>query len=97
MADTVITPSAYDRNDSSAAGWAVAVIVLLGAILFGIFVWPGIARTPSGNASTPGNIDVNVRLPQGQQQQGQGQQGTTPAGSGSTQNTGGTVQTPVTQ
>jgi len=95
MADTVITPSAYERDDSSAAGWAVAVIVLLGAVLFGVFVWPGIARTPAGNASTPGNIDVNVRLPQGQQQQGQ--QGTTPAGSGSTQNTGGSVQTPVTQ
>lgn len=92
MTDTVITPSAYERNDSSAAGWAVAVIVLLGVVLFGVFVWPGIARTPAGNASTPGNIDVNVRLPEGQQ-------GNTPtgAGSGSTQqNTSGSVQTPQT-
>jgi hypothetical protein len=93
MADTVITPSAYERNDSSAAGWAVAVIVLLGVVLFGVFVWPGIARTPAGNASTPGNIDVNVRLPQGQQ--GQGTQPST----GGTQQQGSvqTPQTPVTQ
>lgn len=92
MADTVITPSAYERNDSSAAGWAVAVIVLLGVILFGIFVWPGIARTPSGNASTPNAIDVNVQLPQGQQ-------GTQNPSTGGTQQQGSvqTPQTPVTQ
>ena len=93
MADTVITPSAYERNDSSAAGWAVAVIVLLGVVLFGVFVWPGIARTPAGNASTPGNIDVNVRLPQGQQ----GQQGTqNPTGGTQQQGSVQTPQTPVT-
>lgn len=78
MADTVITPSAYER-DSGAAGWAVAVIILLAVVLFGIFVWPGIGRTPAGNASTPtpatpGTIDVNVQLPQGTQ--GGSQQGT---------------------
>ena len=90
MADTVITPSAYDRSDSSAAGWAVAVIVLLGAILFGIFVWPGLTRTSTGNASTPGAIDVNVKLPEGVQQgtgagAGAGtQQGTQPAGNTNT-------------
>ncbi|OHB19771.1 MAG: hypothetical protein A2854_03935 [Parcubacteria group bacterium RIFCSPHIGHO2_01_FULL_56_18] len=92
MVDAVITPSAYER-DSSAAGWAVAVIVLLGVVLFGVFVWPGIARTPSGNASTPGTIDVNVRLPEGQQ-------GNAPSGVGSDstqQNTSGSIQTPVTQ
>ncbi len=90
MADTVITPSAYDRGDSGAAGWAVAVIVLLGAVLFGLFVWPGMTRTSSGNASTPQtpqNVDVNVRLPQGLQGSGQN--------SGGTQNQGGTQQTPT--
>ncbi len=94
MADTVITPSAYERSDSGAAGWAVAVIILLGVIAFGVFVWPGILRTPAGNASTPstpGTIDVNVQLPQGQQEN-------TPAGtgSGSTQNSG-SVQAPAAQ
>jgi hypothetical protein len=90
MADTVITPSAYERNDSSAAGWAVAVIVLLGVILFGLFVWPGMTRTSTGNASTPGAIDVNVQLPEGiQQGAGAGtgagaQQGTQPAGNTNT-------------
>lgn len=81
MADTVITP-AYDRNESGAGGWAVAVIVLLGVIAFGLFVWPGIVRTPAGNASTPTNpdtIDVNVQLPQGIQGSGS-QQGTNPEG-----------------
>lgn len=65
MADTVITPATYDSGNS-AAGWAVAVIVLLGVLLFGIFVWPGASGvTPAnGNASTPDAIDVNVRLPQ---------------------------------
>ena len=97
MADTVITPSAYDRSDSNAAGWAVAVIVLLGVILFGIFVWPGLTRTTTGNASTPGAIDVNVRMPENQQGTQGTQQGTNPAGAGSVQNTGGSVQTPATQ
>ncbi|MBL8158132.1 hypothetical protein JNK62_01195 [bacterium] len=94
MADTVITPSAYERNDSSAAGWAVAVIVLLGVVLFGLFVWPGMTRTSTGNASTPGAIDVNVQLPEGVQQgiQGAG------AGAGAQQGTqpsGGTTNTPT--
>jgi hypothetical protein len=93
MADTVITPSAYDRSDSGAAGWAVAVIVLLGVILFGIFVWPGLTRTSTGNASTPGAIDVNVQLPQGMQGTGGGQQqGNTNQG---TQGTGNTNPTPT--
>ncbi|MFZ2555361.1 MAG: hypothetical protein WAZ27_03195 [Minisyncoccia bacterium] len=64
MADTVITPA---TDSGGAAGWAVAVIILLAVILVGIFVWPGISRTtPSGtgDASTPDAIDVNVRLPQ---------------------------------
>ena len=84
MADTVITPS-VDRGDSGAAGWAVAVIVLIGVVLIGIFIWPGVGRvTPAGNASTPGTIDVNVQLPQGQGQQGTnpGSGGTQPSGSG---------------
>ena len=65
MADTVITPAAQDSGNG-AAGWAVAVIILLAVVLVGIFVWPGLSRAPagSGDASTPDAIDVNVRLPQ---------------------------------
>ncbi len=65
MADTVITPQAEQR-DTSSAGWAVAVIVLLGVVLLGFLEWHSIntrmnATTPTQN--TPGSIDVNVRLP----------------------------------
>lgn len=68
MADTVITPAARDYDSgANAMGWAVAVILLLGLILFGIFVWPGVGArgvVPSTNNTNPG-IDVNVKLPQG--------------------------------
>jgi hypothetical protein len=71
-----------DRGDSG-AGWAVAVIVLLAVLLFGIFIWPGIRGIPSGNASTPtpttpDAIDVNVQLPQGLQGSGDAQRQGTP-------------------
>lgn len=94
MADTVITPSAYERNDSSAAGWAVAVIVLLGVILFGLFVWPGMNRISTGNASTPGAIDVNVNLPEGVQQ-GTGAGAGAGAQQGAQPGTGNTNTTPT--
>lgn len=68
MADTIITPAVQDRSGSGtgSAGWAVAFMMLLGVILFGIFVWPGMGNNimPSTNNTNPG-IDVNVRLPEG--------------------------------
>ncbi len=45
-------------------GWAVAVILLLGLILFGIFIWPGVGGISPAMNSSPG-IDVNVKLPEG--------------------------------
>lgn len=66
MADTVITPAARD-TDSGAAGWAVAVILLLGIVLFAVFVWPGLPSVvPSAPAPAQQNtIDVNLSVPEG--------------------------------
>jgi hypothetical protein len=68
MADTVITPAgASSDSGANAAGWAVAVIVILGVILFGLFVWPGIGSVTPSTTNTNPNVDVNVRLPQNEQ------------------------------
>jgi len=67
MADTVITPASRDYDSgANAMGWAVAVILLLGVILFGIFVWPGVGRVaPAAPANTDRTIDLNVTVPEG--------------------------------
>jgi hypothetical protein len=67
MADTVIAPATREDSGANAAGWAVAILLLLGIILFGIFVWPGL---PSVAPSTPTptnnpTIDVNLSVPEG--------------------------------
>ncbi|OGG52665.1 hypothetical protein A3H16_01085 [Candidatus Kaiserbacteria bacterium RIFCSPLOWO2_12_FULL_53_8] len=59
MADTIVnTPSS---NDSGAAGWAVAVIVLL-AVVVGGFLW---YRYYGGYAAPApaDNTNINVTLP----------------------------------
>ncbi len=68
MADTVITtPTATRDSESSALGWAVALVLLLGLILFGIFVWPGVnaSNTSPVQNTNPSSVDVNVKLPAG--------------------------------
>ncbi len=66
MADTVITPARDVDSGANAMGWAVAVILLLGLILFGIFVWPGVGNNVVPSTPTPAQgIDVNVKLPEG--------------------------------
>lgn len=68
MADTVITTPVREHDSgTNAAGWAVAVILLLGIALFGIFVWPGLMRVaPAAPAnSTDRSIDLNVTVPEG--------------------------------
>ncbi len=66
MADTIIAPAARD-SDSGAAGWAVAVILLLGLVLFAVFVWPGLPSVvPSAPApAQPNTMDINVSIPEG--------------------------------
>lgn len=83
MADTVITPARDVDSGANAMGWAVAVILLLGLILFGIFVWPGVGNNvvPSTPTSPSQGIDVNVKLPEGTIP-------TTQTGGGGTQNSG---------
>lgn len=91
MADTVITPASRDYDSgANAMGWAIAIILLLGIVLFGIFVWPGVGRVaPAAPANTgDGSIDLNVTLPEGaipgsNNNAGQG------AGGGGTNNSGG--------
>jgi hypothetical protein len=82
MADTVITPASRDYDSgANAMGWAVAIILLLGVVLFGIFVWPGLGRVaPAAPANnTDRSIDLNVTVPEGAipgtNNQGQGTQG----------------------
>ena len=67
MADTIITPASRDYDSgANAMGWAVAVILLLGVVLFGIFVWPGVGRVaPAAPANTDRTIDLNVTVPEG--------------------------------
>ena len=66
MADTIITPATRDYDSAAnALGWAVAVILLLGVILFGMFVWPGINRSVAPSTPTNQGIDVNVKIPEG--------------------------------
>lgn len=68
MADTIITPAARDVDTgANAMGWAVAIILLLGIVLFGIFVWPGLGRVaPAAPANnTDRSIDLNVTVPEG--------------------------------
>jgi hypothetical protein len=66
MADTIITPASRDYDSgANAMGWAVAVILLLGVVLFGIFVWPGVGRVaPAAPANTDRAIDLNVTVPE---------------------------------
>lgn len=66
MADTIITPMVRDDRSSGAdaMGWAVASMLLLGLVLFGIFVWPGVNNSVTPANTNPG-IDLNVRLPEG--------------------------------
>ena len=55
MATIVNNPG---NTDSGAAGWAVAVIVLLAAGLIAFFVWPGYVRTSEPEGATTINVSV---------------------------------------
>lgn len=82
MADTVITPAVQDSG-ANAMGWAVAIVLVIGILFFGIFVWPGAARsTPATPTNTNPSVDLNVTLPEGVVP------GTNTSGSGSTQGGG---------
>ena len=57
MADTIInTPSG---NDSGAAGWFVALIVLV-AVIVGGFVWYRYYKAPAAAPTTNNSINVTV-------------------------------------
>ena len=60
MADTIITNTPADRSDSGAAGWAVAVIILL-VVVVGGFVWYRYYRVPA--AAPAGQTNINVTIP----------------------------------
>ena len=58
MADTIVnTPPS---NDSGAAGWAVALIVLI-AVIVGGFVWYRYYSVPQEPA--PDNTNINITVP----------------------------------
>lgn len=81
MATVINTPGA-----ESAAGWAVAVIVLVAAVLVGLFVWPGLLqRAAPAPAETNPGTNVEVQLPATGGEQG---------GTGGTQPSPQTPQTP---
>ncbi len=87
MATIINTPATREASDSGAAGWAVAVAVLLAVGILALFVWPGIVRNSAVPAETGSTI--NVSLPAGTTG-GTDTSGT--SGTGETgSNTGGTV------
>lgn len=62
MATVINTPATRDTSESAAAGWAVAVIVLIAAGLIALFVWPGYVRQSAPAPAAPG-ANINVTLP----------------------------------
>ncbi len=59
MATVINTPSTRESSDNGAAGWAVALAVLLAVGLLALFVWPGVVRNNAAPAA-PGNINVTI-------------------------------------
>jgi hypothetical protein len=59
---TVINTPGTTTNDGAAAGWAVAAVVLVAALLIALFVWPGLVR-PSASQNTIPGTNINVSLP----------------------------------
>ena len=53
MATIINTPGSDNGGSGSAAGWVIAVIILILVILFGIFVWPGINGGTVANTTAP--------------------------------------------
>lgn len=99
MATVINTPATRESSDGAAAGWAVAVIVLVAIGLIALFVYPGYIRQSAAPASTPNNI--NVTLPStggsGSNTGGANSSGGTGGTSGSVQSTPGSSQTQTTQ
>jgi hypothetical protein len=62
MATVINTPGTATSNDGAAAGWAVAAVVLLAALLVALFVWPGWVRPAATQNTVPGT-NINVSLP----------------------------------
>ncbi len=59
MATVINTPATRD-SDNGAAGWAVAVAVLLAVGLLALFVWPGFVRNSAAPADSGTNINVSL-------------------------------------
>lgn len=57
MADTIVNTPA-SNNDSGAAGWFIAIIILLAVIAGGFYVY----RNGIGRAA-PGATNINVTVP----------------------------------
>jgi hypothetical protein len=89
MATVINTPATRDSSDNGAAGWAVAVAVLLALGLLALFVWPGIVRNSAAPADTGSNI--NVTLPGTGGTGGGAGGGADTGGTGGTGGAGGTV------
>lgn len=63
MATVINTPASREVSDSGAAGWAVAVAVLLAIGLLALFVWPGIIRNSAIPTPADNGTNINVSLP----------------------------------
>lgn len=62
MADTIVNTPPSNSNDSGAAGWAVALIILL-AVIVGGFVWYRYYGVPQTSASDTNTINVTIPAP----------------------------------
>ena len=62
MADTTIvnTPAS---SDSGAAGWIVALIVLIAVIVGGFFLYRSYAHATHATPAPAGNTNINVTVP----------------------------------
>ncbi len=89
---TVINTPASQTSDGAAAGWAVAIVVLVAALLVALFVYPGFIRPAATQTQTPG-ANINVQLPASGGSDTSGSAG----GTGSTGGTGGTQAPATTQ
>jgi hypothetical protein len=58
MADTIVNTPA-PSNDSGAAGWMVAIIILLAVLAGGFYVY----RYGIGRAPAPDTTNINVTVP----------------------------------
>ena len=63
MADTIVTNTPATQSDSGAAGWIVALIVLVAVIVAGIVLYQRGFLGGANQPQTPDTTNINVTVP----------------------------------